>query len=330
MTIITTNAIATASGNAPAELEPGQNAFNLIDDIAFIGDGGNVAISALGTSTTTTTGKGFKSYLLPRGPKNYTFQASKTLALTDGNLVLTPLHRYTGSTAATLTIPLDTAADFTLGTAIRIMRGVGAGALTIAAPGVTLSAPDGFLGALHPGEIIEIQKIAANSWVGHFVNNRQIEILPYTFLTRATWVATGLASAASIPITPAIQGGRISVGLQTETSGGVFAIAGAAGSVATTREVHGYYANAVNIRRSINHATTPTYPLHFDDSGVRRLVFGLLHTTAADGAAIGANNLNLSFVYETTGGTLVNTTISGDIEFELIFAVAGDDIPFAV
>jgi hypothetical protein len=59
-----------------------------------------------------------------------------------------------------------------------------------------------------------------------------------------------------------------------------------------------------------------------------RLVFGLLNTSAVDGAAL-ANNLFLSFVYEA-GGVLSSTTITGDIEFELLFAVAGDDIPLSV
>ena len=98
----------------------------------------------------------------------------------------------------------------------------------------------------------------------------------------------------------------------------------------TAKDIHGYYANAVRLRRSINHATTPAFPISFDDGGTRRLVFGLLHTSATDGAAITASNLFMSFVYEAADGVLISTNISGDIEFELLFAVAGDDIPLTV
>ena len=118
--------------------------------------------------------------------------------------------------------------------------------------------------------------------------------------------------------------------MQTEHSGGVFALAGTAGSAGSVTDPHGYYANAVSLRRPINHATAPAFPISFDDGGTRRLVFGLLHTSATDGAAITASNLFMSFVYEAAGGVLTSTTVSGDIEFELLFAVAGDDIPLEV
>jgi hypothetical protein len=126
-----------------------------------------------------------------------------------------------------------------------------------------------------------------------------------------------------------VQSGTISVGLGTEHSGGIFALAGAAGSTVTTNEAHGYYANAVHLRRSNNDLTAPGFPISVVKDGINRLVFGLLHTSAVDGAAVAANNLFLSFVYEA-GGVLFSTTITGDIEFELLFAVAADDTPFAV
>jgi hypothetical protein len=256
------------------------------------------------------------------------FADSKTLGIGDRKT----LQNYTGTAAATLTIPTNATIEFSIGATIQIMRGVGSGALTLAtASGVTIAASNGFLdNTLYPGEIVEIQKVGTDAWIGRVLNDKQIRIIPYTYRTKSTWVATGLASSSSIAITPAIQTGTISVGLQTEHSGGVFALTGAAGSTVSVSETHGYYANAVRLRRSINHATAPAFSLSVDDGGILRLVFGLLHTSATDGAAIAANNLFISFVYETTGGILMSTTISGDIEFELLFAVAGDDIPLPI
>ena len=256
------------------------------------------------------------------------FNASKTLVLSDRKT----LQNYTGTTAATLTIPTDAVANFSIGTTIQIMRGASAGALTLAAAsGVTLTAPNGFLGnTLYPTEIVEIQKVGANAWLGRIVNDRQIRIIQYAYLTKSTWTASGLVAATSIPITTAVQSGRISVGLQTEHSGGVFALAGTAGSTVTAKDPHGYYANAVELRRLSSDLTAPGFPISFNDNGTRRLVFGLLHTSAADGATITASNLFISFVYESGAGVLTSTTITGSIEFELLFAVAGDDIPFEI
>lgn len=253
------------------------------------------------------------------------FSSKKTLGFSDRKT----LQVFSGSTATEIKIPDNTTTDFSIGTKIRIVRNKGAATLLLDASAVTLIAPDNFAATpLYPGEIIEIQKVGGNEWVGRVVNPKNIEIIAYNFLTRPEWKATGLNNATHVLITPSVGIGKIAVDLTTEESGGVFALKGAIGSRTATKEVHGFYSNAVHLRRPITDVTVPAHHLHVMDGGVRRLVFGLLHTSADDGDDITPSNLYINFVYETTGGVLANTTISGDIEFELLFAVSQDNIPY--
>lgn len=82
---------------------------------------------------------------------------SYTLALTDRNLVVTMNN--TGS--ATVTIPLDAATNFPIGSVVYIAR-VNTGAVTLAATaGVTVSKT----GTFGPNEEIAVRKRSANNWI---------------------------------------------------------------------------------------------------------------------------------------------------------------------
>jgi hypothetical protein len=91
---------------------------------------------------------------------------SYTLALTDRNLSVT----MNNSSAATVTIPTDAGVDFPVGSTLVITR-IGSGALTLAAPGVTVSA--GGTGNLALGETVTLRKRAANNWI---VNQRPYSV----------------------------------------------------------------------------------------------------------------------------------------------------------
>jgi hypothetical protein len=89
-----------------------------------------------------------------------------TLALTDQDQAVTMNN---GATA-TVTIPTDATINFPIGATVLITR-IGAGALALAAPGVTINA--GGTGNIALGETVECRKRAANNW---FVNQRPYSV----------------------------------------------------------------------------------------------------------------------------------------------------------
>jgi hypothetical protein len=89
-----------------------------------------------------------------------------TLALTDQDQAVT----MNNGASATVTIPTDATIDFPIGATVLITR-IGAGALALAAPGVTVNA--GGTGNLALGETVECRKRAANNW---FVNQRPYSV----------------------------------------------------------------------------------------------------------------------------------------------------------
>jgi hypothetical protein len=97
-----------------------------------------------------------------------TIQAgSYTFALTDRSKVVT----MNNSSAATVTIPTDSAVAFPIGSEIQLTR-IAAGSVTLAAAGgVTVNA--GGTGNLALGETVVLRKRAANNW---FVNQRPYSV----------------------------------------------------------------------------------------------------------------------------------------------------------
>jgi hypothetical protein len=89
-----------------------------------------------------------------------------TLQLTDQDRAVT----MNNGASATVTIPTDATVNFPIGSTVLITR-IGAGALTLAAPGVTINA--GGTGNLAIGETVECRKRAANNW---FVNQRPYSV----------------------------------------------------------------------------------------------------------------------------------------------------------
>jgi len=89
-----------------------------------------------------------------------------TLALTDQDQAVT----MNNGASATVTIPTDSTINFPIGATVLITR-IGAGALALAAPGVTVNA--GGTGNLALGETVECRKRAANNW---FVNQRPYSV----------------------------------------------------------------------------------------------------------------------------------------------------------
>ena len=114
-----------------------------------VGVGGRVFAQDLTVTNTPITIQG----------ENVQTTTSYTLALTDRNLSVT----MNNSTAGTITIPLDSAVDFPVGSTLVITR-IGSGALTLGATaGVTVNA--GGTGNLALGETVSLRKRAANSWI---------------------------------------------------------------------------------------------------------------------------------------------------------------------
>lgn len=103
------------------------------------------------TSTLTTNGP-----VVQRRIENVQV-GSYTLSLTDRNIVVA----MNNGSAATVTIPTDVAVNFPIGSIVHISR-IGAGSVTLAAPGVTVNA-DG-LGNLALNETVECRKRASNNW----------------------------------------------------------------------------------------------------------------------------------------------------------------------
>ncbi len=89
-----------------------------------------------------------------------------TLALTDQDQAVA----MNNGASATVTIPTDATINFPIGATVLITR-IGAGALALAAPGVTVNA--GGTGNLALGETVECRKRAANNW---FVNQRPYSV----------------------------------------------------------------------------------------------------------------------------------------------------------
>ena len=339
MVTIVSNATAATAGNKPIELELGQVAFDQALDRLFLGNGTNVTTHLDGTvGAPATANKGWKEYLLAGRPALAEFTANKTVAGAEISFALPFTHYYLGTGAATLTIPTNATVPVVPGTRIRVLRGATAGALNIAFAGTpALLAPfDITTNGLYRGEAIELINLAADTWHVRALNDAQIRLQPYQFGASATWTAAlGTTPVGIIQLTPAIQSGTLAVGTDTEESGGYFAVeAGAAGvaATATSTAIHGGYENSVFLRRPLDGTASAGMVLSVNDNGIDRIVFGLLHcpTGTADGTAIDATNYWISVVYEDATGTLINTTINGDLQFEMLRAVAGQDYPYPV
>jgi hypothetical protein len=261
--------------------------------------------------------------------KVVTVTASKTLKASDRKTI----QHYTGTANGIITIPASSSVAYTAGSEIFIFRDTTAKALSLSFPASAIvEGPTNYQDAFYPEEMVRLTCLDADVWRVDSITNLQIGVRTYTFRAKATWTATA-TGANLIRVTSANQSGTISVGLDTEHSGGVFAVKlpGAVGISSTVHEVdpHGIYANAVHIRRPIDGSATSGYPIAFDDGGTKRLVFGLLQcsSTTTDGATINGNNLQISFVYEDSSGTLRNCPVSGNIEYQLKFAVSDRDFP---
>jgi len=148
-----------------------------------------------------------------------------------------------------------------------------------------------------------------------FMDRRIIKCLPYV---DSQDIAA--PSAQYSLIASSVLSGTISVGTSTTNSGGYIAaeLAGAVGSAATTTitDSHGNILNMVRIRNATTH----------DDVQVgvgdnARTVYGLIQCSngVSDGTSIGgggSENLQISFVYYASDGTLTLTDVSEDIEFQ--------------
>jgi hypothetical protein len=142
---------------------------------------GTLSFSAVGPALTDNTSDSGTNYLVVttstsgnltvsgvvRSLTTENVQTSNyTLALTDQDQAVT----MNNGASATVTIPTDATIDFPIGATVLITR-IGAGALALAAPGVTVNA--GGTGNLALGETVECRKRAANNW---FVNQRPYSV----------------------------------------------------------------------------------------------------------------------------------------------------------
>lgn len=263
-------------------------------------------------------------------PKVVTVTASKTLKVSDRKTI----QHYTGTGNGIITIPSSSSVAYTHGSEIFIFRDATAGALSLAFPAAAIvEGPTNYQDAFYPEEMVRLTCLDDDVWRVDSLTNLQIGVRTYNFRVKTTWAATA-TGANLIRVTSANQSGTISVGLDTEHSGGVFAVKlpGSVGISSTVHELdpHGIYANAVHIRRPLDGSATSGFPIAFTDGGgVRRLVFGLLQCSSStvDGAVVNGNNLQISFVYEDGSGVLHNCPVSGDVEYQLKFAVSDRDFP---
>jgi hypothetical protein len=258
-----------------------------------------------------------------------TVAASKTLKLKDRKTI----QHYTGTGSAVISIPNSGTAKFTPGTQIAIFRDVTAGPLNLLFPSAAIvEGISNYESKFYPQELVTLTCLSDDIWHVEALSNLQIAIYTYNFRAKSTW--QGASSNSFISVTPSNQAGTISVGLNTENSGGVFA-ALLPGSAATPSNVvvidsQGLYANAVHIRRPIDGSATSGLPICFADAGgAKRLVFGLLQCASgtSDGATITATNLQIGFVYEDSAGLLQTCRVTGSIEYQLKFAVSNRSFP---
>lgn len=124
-----------------------------------------------------------------------------------------------------------------------------------------------------------------------------------------------------------ILSGVISLGTSTLTNGGVVAasLPGAVGiaSIVKINDSLGNITNLIRIRNASTHD-----PITISD----REIFALVQaaSTVVDGDAIGgigSENLQLSFVYVASDGTLTLTSVSGTIEFQVNKAYLNSGLP---
>jgi hypothetical protein len=257
-----------------------------------------------------------------------TVSASKTLKASDRKTI----QNYTGTGTAAISIPNSGTVAFTHGSQIQIFRDATAGPLSVSFPSTAIvEGPNNYKNNFYPQELVVLTCLGDDIWQFATASQNQIAIYTYNFRTKATWGASVTGSFTRV--TGTNQSGTISVGLNTENSGGVFAalLPGGAGTASTVvlTDPLGLYANAVHLRRPVGGSVESGLPIYFNDNGVRRLVFGLLQCAAgtSDGAAITSSNLQISFVYEDSTGALQTTPIDGTIEYQLKFAVSAQDFP---
>lgn len=163
---------------------------------------------------------------------------------------------------------------------------------------------------------IAIRKIQETGTIGNYpsIQNYLERRICYSlpFLNTQTVLPTN-ANFAIIPGT--IVPGKLAISVSTGQINGGVAVAklsGAIGTGGTNTVVDGLGAiwNAVQIRKSASHD-----PITQD--GWR--VYGLLHCplTSTDGDNIGTDNLQISFVRDSSDGTLVNVLLDESIEFQI-------------
>lgn len=149
-----------------------------------------------------------------------------------------------------------------------------------------------------------------------FLNSRQVYDIPFS----ETHVVT--AAAVQYKLLPSsIVSGYIAKGTAAVKQDGIVAaaLAGAVGTAAITSiaDSRGTLLNQVAIRDATTHD-----PIMYVSGDDERQVYGLIQcsSTVTDGDAIAANpteNLQISFVYTASDGTITLTSITADVEFML-------------
>lgn len=149
-----------------------------------------------------------------------------------------------------------------------------------------------------------------------FLDRRVVRDIPFS----ETMVVT--ASAVNVKLIPStIVPGTLAVGIASVTSGGVVvaSLVGAVGTgaITTISDSFGNLLNLVTIRDATTHD-----PITVGSGSSAREVFGLLQSSngVADGASIGgvgSENLQISFVYITSGGVITLTPVTATVEFTI-------------
>lgn len=158
-----------------------------------------------------------------------------------------------------------------------------------------------------------------------FLDKRWVTPIPFV----ETQVVTCAAENYKL-IDSSILVGNIAKDTTSTYSGGVVAagLVGAVGTAATTTiaDSLGNIANIVEIRDALTHdeIQLPAY----DD----RQVFGLIQcsNTVTDGDAIGAaasENLQISFVYIASDGTITLTAVTANVEFAINKMITEENLP---
>jgi hypothetical protein len=158
---LATNGSGTLSWASPAIALSDNTSDSATNYLAFVTATSGSATAAR-VSSTGLTFQPSTSTLTTAGPvvdrrQDNSQGSSYTLALTDRNKVVA----FNGSSAQTVTIPVESSIDFPIGSVVYIAR-IGSGSLTLAgAGGVTVSKTGTF--ALN--EEIAVRKRASNSWI---------------------------------------------------------------------------------------------------------------------------------------------------------------------